>query len=84
MRQVWTACGNEYEVAAKSDIRPSYTKPGRAVKPVEPQIDELHQLALWEFKIHPGMLRRINRRYQKHVEYLGLVIRRASRKGIRR
>ena len=47
-------------------------------------IDTLHQLALYEFRDRPDMLRRINRRYRAHIRYLVGVIRRASkRKGAR-
>jgi hypothetical protein len=44
----------------------------------ERQIEDLHQRALYEHRDRLATVRRINRRYQEHVEYLARVIRRAA------
>jgi hypothetical protein len=44
------------------------------------QLDDLHQLALFEWRDSPGMVRRLHRRYREHVRYLVRVIRRAGQR----
>ena len=54
------------------------------MKARERAIDDLHLLALAEYEDSPAMVRRIQRRYRDHVEYLVRVTRRASRRRRRR
>lgn len=49
----------------------------------ERAIDDLHQMALYEWRQSESMVHRLNRRYRKHVAYLVRVIRRAARRRLR-
>ena len=44
------------------------------------QIDNLHQLALFEWRDSPRMICRLHRRYREHARYLRAAIRRATRR----
>ena len=46
----------------------------------ERQIDDLHQMALYEYADSAAMVRRLNERYAVYVKYLVNVIRRAGRR----